>query len=328
MLFDISQLMNSLLNPHAGMTLGAILITAFVLGILHGVTPDEHTWPITFSYAVGSFSTRKGMKAGFSFSAGFTFQRALLTTLGFIGLAAFYRSHDIEGPMYIIVGVLMALAGAYILNKRRYIHLPIDKLLGGKVHHTEHVGMLHAHESGYKPIPAKMAVLHGLVAGFGFGAYATIITFVLAPQVPGLLYAPLPGVCFGLGTMVTQIAFGAIFANLAKAKKVSEADMNRIGRSTAGRTLYYGGAIFAVVGALVTAFPLLNNLAVKTGNPIPNLDVVGVSTLLILVVVGGIGIGSLVKGFREVAATEKRHMRGKRRRSHSPKNRKAFNRGR
>jgi len=40
--------------------------------MLHGITPDEHTWPITFSYAVGEYSTRGGMKAGFLFSLGFT----------------------------------------------------------------------------------------------------------------------------------------------------------------------------------------------------------------------------------------------------------------
>ena len=37
------------------------LITSYLLGIIHGVTPDEHTWPITFSYSVGSYS----MKGGF-----------------------------------------------------------------------------------------------------------------------------------------------------------------------------------------------------------------------------------------------------------------------
>lgn len=78
-----------LLNPPAGLTLLTILSVAFILGLLHGATPDEHTWPITFSYAVGSYSTKRGMKAGFVFSLGFMVQRALLTTLGFLGLAAF-----------------------------------------------------------------------------------------------------------------------------------------------------------------------------------------------------------------------------------------------
>ena len=107
-----------ILNPTAGLTLGAIVLISFILGILHGTTPDEHTWPITFSYAVGSYSTSKGMKAGFVFSAGFTLQRAFLTTLGFLGLAAIYKAYNLDGPVYVIVGIVMAIAGAYILNKK------------------------------------------------------------------------------------------------------------------------------------------------------------------------------------------------------------------
>jgi hypothetical protein len=69
---------------------------------------------------------------------------------------------------------------------------------------------------------------------------------------------------------------------------------------TAGRTLYYGGILFALIGALVMAFPLLNGIAISTSNPIPNLDSVGVSTILVLGTVGVIGVGSMIKGYREL----------------------------
>ena len=36
------------------------VIYSFPFGLLHGVLPDEHTWPITFSYAIGA---RAGGKA-------------------------------------------------------------------------------------------------------------------------------------------------------------------------------------------------------------------------------------------------------------------------
>ena len=61
----------NLWNP-TNVTFIEALILSFLLGIVHGLTPDEHTWPITFSYAVGSYSTKKGMKAGLIFSSGFT----------------------------------------------------------------------------------------------------------------------------------------------------------------------------------------------------------------------------------------------------------------
>jgi ABC-type nickel/cobalt efflux system permease component RcnA len=295
----------SILNPQAaGLTLFSILVISFILGLLHGATPDEHTWPITFSYAIGSYSTKKGMRAGFVFSAGFTAQRALLTTLGFLGLAAIYKRYDLNGPVYVLVGIAMFVAGIYILNKRKYIHLPFDALLSSRKHHTHHTGeasRLSMDEGELKEVNMKMAAAHGLIAGFGFGAYATIITFILAPNVPGLIYAPLPGLFFGLGTMLMQIIFGAVFANLAKLKKMSEKQISYIGRKTAGRTLYYGGAAFAVIGILVVAFPYIDKIAVSTGNPIPNLDSIGVSTILVMFVVGIIGIGSLIKGIREIS---------------------------
>jgi len=53
-----------------------------------------------------------------------------------------------------------------------------------------------------KDVSMRIALIHGIIAGFGFGAYATIIIFILSPQVPLLLYSPLLGIFFGVGTMV------------------------------------------------------------------------------------------------------------------------------
>ena len=290
-LFDLS----SILNPPEGLALSVILLISFILGLFHGATPDEHTWPITFSYSVGSYSTKGGMKAGFMFSLGFTAQRALLTTIGFLGLAVIYRTYNLDGPIYVLVGLVMFMAGAYVL-KGRYPHLPFDALLRGRSHHTASAERIPIHEAHMKNVSLSMATIHGLVAGFGFGAYATIITFVLAPQVPALIYAPLPGVFFGLGTMVMQVTFGAAFARLARLKKLTETDLCYLGRFTAGRTLYYGGLLFAVVGLFIVAFPAIDTLAISTGNPIPNLDAVEIATGLVLAVVGGIGLGSLARG--------------------------------
>ena len=149
-------------------------------------------------------------------------------------------------------------------------------------------------------VPVRMAFVHGLVAGWGFGAYATIITFILAPQVPGLLYAPIPGLFFGLGTMMMQIIFGAIFANVARIKRLTEQQIRFIGRRTAGRTLFYGGFIFSIIGLLIVFFPVIDNWAISTGNPIPNLDSIGVATMLVLIVVGIFGIGNVILSFYEI----------------------------
>ncbi|BFH72894.1 hypothetical protein SJAV_08380 [Sulfurisphaera javensis] len=292
---------SELLNPPEGLSVGEILLISLILGMLHGATPDEHTWPITFSYAIGKYSTKGGMKAGFLFSLGFTIQRAFLTTIGFIGLAAIYKEYNLDGPVYFVVGIVMAIAGSYIL-KGKYLHLPIDKLLHGNIHEEE--------ENQLRDVPLKMTIVHGLIAGFGFGAYASIITFVLAPQMPSIWYAPLPGALFGIGTMIMQIIFGALFANIMKVKKMTEQEITYIARRTAGRTLYYGGLVFVIAGLAIIAFPFIDNWAISTGNPIPNLDAIDIGFLLVVTVVGLIGLTSIISSYREVMKRKSKEVKG------------------
>ncbi|HVC25218.1 MAG TPA: hypothetical protein VND23_05630 [Acidimicrobiales bacterium] len=62
----------NLWSPHQGLPLGMVVLTAFLLGVVHATAPDEHTWPITFSYVIGSFSGRRGMRSALAFSVSFT----------------------------------------------------------------------------------------------------------------------------------------------------------------------------------------------------------------------------------------------------------------
>ena len=299
-MFDLS----SLLHPAQGLAAPAVLGIALVLGMLHGLTPDEHTWPITFSYSIGSYSSRGGMKSGFMFSSGFTIQRTILTALGFAGLASVYQTYNLDGPVYVVVGIAMLLAGYYLL-KGTDIHVPLDRLLGSREHHTtkaERVPM-HRPDDSVKPVPLRLATVHGFIAGWGFGAYSSIIVFILAPQMPNIFYAALVGAFFGVGTMIMQILIGSAFANIMRIKKLSLEQIKYVGRSTAARTLYLGGLAFSAIGALIISFPAIDNLAVGTGNPVPNLDSVGVATVLVLLTVGIIGFGSLYLGYKEVMAS-------------------------
>jgi hypothetical protein len=116
------------------------------------------------------------------FSLEFIIQRGILTTLGFLGLAAIYQTYDLNGPVYLVVGLVMLIAGSYVL-KGRYIHLPFDALLGRK-HNSPETEKHSPSKTELKPIPLKMATVHGFIAGFGFGAYATILVFTLAPHLP------------------------------------------------------------------------------------------------------------------------------------------------
>jgi len=280
-----------MLNPAGTVTLASIIIISYILGLLHGITPDEHTWPITFSYAVGKYSTRGGMIAGFLFSLGFTIQRSLLTTLGYIGLAKIYRIYNLDGPIYIAVGIVMFIAGSYVLHGR-YIHF---HLIPTK-RHVKRAERLEISQD----VPLRMTIVHGLIAGFGFGAYASIITFILAPEVPSIFYAPLPGLFFGIGTMTMQILIGAIFGSIMKKMGYDESQIKYVGLKTAGNTLYYGGLAFAAIGALVVLLPSIEAFAISTGNPIPNLNAINIGFILVVFVVGIIGIGSMLKSYRDM----------------------------
>ena len=295
-----------ILNPPTGLSVYFIILIAFILGLMHGITPDEHTWPITFSYSIGSYSTKGGMKSGFIFYSGFTVQRAILTTLGFVGLATIYIKFNLDGPVYVLVGVVMFVVGYYLL-KGTDLHIPLDRLFGGHVHHSTKSERLPIQEveSNVKAVPAKMAFFHGFIAGWGFGGFSTIITFILAPQMPSVFYAPLVGALFGLGTMVMQVVIGATFANIMRVKKLSLEQIKYVGRSTAARTLYLGGIAFAAIGALVLGFPFIDRIAINTGNPIPNLSSIGVATVLVIMVVGVIGMSSLYMGYRESVALQR-----------------------
>ena len=295
-MFDL----NSLLHPSQGLAVPVILGIALLLGMLHGLTPDEHTWPITFSYSIGSYSSRGGMKSGFMFSGGFAIQRTILAAMGFAGLAEVYQAYNLDGYIYVLVGVGMLLAGYYLL-KGTDIHVPLDRLLGAREHHTTAAERVPMHESvDSKPVPLKLATAHGFIAGWGLGAYASVIVFVLAPQMPNIYYAALVGTSFGVGTMIMQIILGSVFANIMRVKKLSIDQIKYVGRSAAARTLYLGGLAFAMIGGLIVAFPFLDTIAISTGNPIPNLDSIGVATVLVLFTVGVIGLTSIYLGYREI----------------------------
>jgi hypothetical protein len=83
------------------------------------------------------------------------------------------------------------------------------------------------------------------------------------------MYAPLPGLAFGLGTMCMQIVMGAVFATVMRVKHLAVDQLKYVGRFTAGNALYYGGAAFFVSGALILGFPFIDSFALSTGYPIP-----------------------------------------------------------
>lgn len=307
----------NLWNP-ADTGLIVVLITSYILGVIHGVTPDEHTWPITFSYAVGSYSTRKGMKAGMIFSSGFTLQRAILSEIAFLALAGIFMSEFVDGLSYIFVGIAMALAGIYIMRREHVAHFHfLEKALyrvAGIHKHDErreekeltHMSNPVIDETG-KPIPLKLAFVHGIIAGFGFGAFALIIYTVLAPAMPSPYLGFLPGLLFGLGTMTMQVILGAGFGTwLTRAKKLTKKGIQRVSVGITTYVLTYGGIAFLLAGIMLILFPQINNYTIITGIKIHNLDSLGAGfflVILVVVVIGFLGYRRSVKAAEELGYT-------------------------
>jgi hypothetical protein len=232
------------------------LVYSFLFGLLHGVLPDEHTWPITFSYAIGAGSSRSGMKAGLYFSAAFTLQRMIVSEASYLALAPYLLRPSINGAVYVVVGAVMSAAGFVVL---RGGHFPHVHLLGH--HHDEpdemetSLGILSrrhqpAGEGSGAP-PIRWTMVHGFVAGFGFEGFSLFVNTVAAPAMPSAWLGFVPGLLFGLGTMIMLIVIGAAFgASLRLIRRFTPEQVAAIGSRTGARTLLYGGVLFVIAGAV------------------------------------------------------------------------------
>ncbi len=240
----------------------SLLIQCFGYGLLHGILPDEHTWPITFSYAVQGASGKKGIQAGFYFSLAFTLQRAMGSELSYLFLASWLSSSRINPAINIVVGIVMIWAGILMRKRGNYIHL---HLLGHHHENSEHLEaegsiLTHHHKesptnlSAQNQFPRRWAMIHGFIAGFGVGPFALFIYTVASPRMPSALFGFLPGLLFGLGTMLMLALLGGIFGSALKTTgKFSADEIKAIGSLTGSLTLLGGGFVFAIGGILEAA---------------------------------------------------------------------------
>jgi sulfite exporter TauE/SafE len=261
------------------------LLTALLLGLVHGITPDEHTWPITFSYAVGGYSTRRGLRAGLIFSAAFTVQQCLASELAYLGLAHWFTFEAFDGIIYIVVGVVMAAAGLYVIGRGALPHLHLP---------GSHTG--HGAEPGGQPRELKpwMPAVHGFIAGWGLDAFSAIIYTTLAPAMPSAAIGWLPGLFFGIGTLIVQAIAGAAFGLWAAHRNLPGEAIREIALRTAARTLTWGGIVFTVFGIAALAFPDIADFGIGTRLHVHNLDSLGLPFLLVIFSVVGVGVTTFV----------------------------------
>ncbi len=288
--------MINLWSPSGGMSVGMVILTSYLLGIVHGITPDEHTWPITFSYAVGSYSARKGLIVGLIFSLSFTAQRSLMSELSYFALSKFFAFPGVEYIVYIIVGTAMALGGLYVFKFKNAFHIHF-----GKIDRSHHAAALKGEYPDVQPPTPKMAIIHGFIAGFGFGAFALIIYTVLAPSMPNAYLGWVPGFFFGIGTATVQAFAGLFFGFMMTRLKFTPEMASKISSITAGRTLLWGGITFAIAGIFGLVFPSIAGFQILTPLHIHNLHSLGIEFVLVIVVVLVIGVGSMIFEIRKAS---------------------------
>ena len=276
----------------------AIIGISLLLGIIHGITPDEHTWPITFSYAIGSYSTRRGLRAGLIFSLAFTIQRAIASELAYLGLSRVYTFASLNNIVYVVVGALMAVAGFFIVHKKTILHFDLPFFRKHEEDNSKTTEWL-------KDPRPWMPAVHGFVAGWGFGAFALILYTVLAPATHSAALGWVPGALFGIGTMLVQMLLGGLFGYISSRKGLSEEAIRRVALKTAGNTLTYGGIAFIAAGILSTVFPALLNKGLATGLHVKSLGHIGLPFILVIICVAVIGIGTMVIQTRQELANTK-----------------------
>lgn len=244
----------------------AALAIAFGLGLLHGVTPDEHTWPITFSYSIGSYSSRGGRMAGFRFSLTFILQRAIGSEIAYFAVKSILLGVKSGFAIYAVIGLVMFVSAIYMKRKSR----------NGAYRSIER----------HSQTLTVMPMIHGFIAGWGVGAFAIIVYGVLSPSMESGYLAWIPGALFGFGSMVTQMLVGGIFGSFIERMKLSEVDKARFATKVSSTTLLSSGAAFVTVGIVGYFFPgLINSLGISTPINVPNLSKIDVGFFLAVPVV-------------------------------------------
>lgn len=230
-----------LVQPWVGLLFGSLS-----LGVLHGVIPDEHTWPITFSYSVGTTTGRGGLLSGTYFASAFTVQRAMMSQLAYWSIGSYLAFNEsLNAPVYVAVGLAMAIAGYLILHGKLPHWHPLMWISARD--RAKHAG----EATPSKRIPVHWCLIHGFIAGFGVdtGLFTTFVYLVAVPSMPSGLLGFAPGAAFGLGTLLVLLLVGTLFGGVLQvARRWGPEKLQVFGSRVGARSLLFGGIIFIAAG--------------------------------------------------------------------------------
>lgn len=160
-------------------SLGAYWFVAIgLIGMIHGLKPDEHTWPITISYGLMQRKLKGALLSTAVFAGALTVVWTALSALTG-DVFSFFTSNNLDTYVDIIVGVTMISVALALL-----IHRKEDKK--------------------EKTADYKVIWVHGLAAAFGGDFIVVLILTVATVTFLPSMFSFLVGLLFGLGSWIAQ----------------------------------------------------------------------------------------------------------------------------
>lgn len=242
------------------------ILTIFImlgLGLVHGLVPDEHTWPITIPYALGQENPKKAVLSTIIFTGALTLVWSILTTIVSI-IGNIFLSEKYNPYVFIFAGLTMVGVAIFVFLPRISSVMckrADDEYYSKSLMHRfiTRIGCKHEHgDLGFSEVkmapPYKAIWIHGLVAAFGTG-FLLVIVYTTALTFPVYL-GFLPGMLFGLGTMISLSFIGFV---VRKGAELGVKDENHLQKRA--RTLGYIGlylllslGIFMIILGILAMF--------------------------------------------------------------------------
>jgi len=182
-------------------------LAIFIIGIVHGLKPDEHTWPITVSYGIMQRNVRGAMASTGVFAGALTLVWTSLSALTGQVLS-FFQNYNLDPIVDVIVGLTMIGVAAIFLIKDR------DKV-ADKDDNPDY----------------KLIWIHGLAAAFGGDFIVVLLLTVALSTLISVNLTFLIGLLFGIGSWIAQSAVVLlIYKGLVNATKANFGVLARAGR--------------------------------------------------------------------------------------------------
>ena len=165
-----------------------VFLALFIIGFIHGIKPDEHTWPITIPYALVQKDLKRAVLASFVFTGALTLIWTILSFMVSQILSLLTNPEMLTPYATVAAGTTMiAVASLFIIKTKKN---------GNKIG-TDH------------SVPDYRYIwIHGLAASFGGDFFVVLVlSSVLLGSVIPVSLGFLIGFLFGIGSMIAQSIF-------------------------------------------------------------------------------------------------------------------------